>query len=258
MIRGIRRWSRRYRERMLDWPDCRNARDLGGLPTGDGQRIRTGALIRCDDLAYLTGEGVAAVRAAGVSRIVDLRGTAEVAALPSPFRDDHRYRWIPMIDEDADRRRDPVAEATQLGTYRASARRNAHRIVAALRAVVEAPPGAVAVHCAAGKDRTGMVVAIALTAAGVPPDVVALDYARTAECLRERHEAELAALPPGPERETLRHWQGARPETILGMLAHIEDRYGGVPAYLTRHGLTPGELAALRVRLRDGLSGHTA
>ena len=94
-----------------------------------------------------------------------------------------------------------------------------------------------------------MVVAIALTAAGVPADDVALDYARTAECLRERHEAELAALPPGDERETLRHWQGARPGTILGMLSHIDDRYGSVPAYLAANGMAPGQIDALRVRL---------
>jgi len=55
----------------LDWPDCHNARDLGGLRTADGQTVRRRALIRSDRLDRLTEAGVAAVRAHGVS-IIDL------------------------------------------------------------------------------------------------------------------------------------------------------------------------------------------
>jgi len=210
---------------VLDWPDCRNVRDLGGVPTGDGGRIRSGALIRADDLANLTAAGVAAVDAAGVRRVIDLRGRAEIALLPSPFADDERYRWRPFIDEVADRERDPVAEATLLATYRGSVERNARNIVAGLRAVAGAPPdGGVVVHCAAGKDRTGVLVALALSVAGVAPDEIAADYARTVEC---------------------------RPETILGTLELVTERYGDVPAYLARHGMAPAEIEALRDRLRE-------
>jgi len=237
---------------VLDWPDCRNARDLGGLRTTDGGRIRHGALIRADDLAHLTAEGVAAVRAAGVVRVVDLRGTAEVATLPGPFAGDTRYRWLPYIDEEADQRRDPVAEATVLATYRGGLGRHGRNIVAALRAVLDAPPGAVVVHCAAGKDRTGIVVALALTVAGVGPGEVATDYTLSARNLRARFAERLAALPAGAEREALlREQQSCRPETILGALGHLTDRYGGVPAYFARHGMTADELAALRRRLRE-------
>ena len=166
---------------MLDWPDCRNVRDVGGLPTTDGGRIRYGVLIRADDLAHLTAEGLDAFRAAGVRRVIDLRGTVEVAELPSPFADDPAYRWLPFIDEEADRLRDVEAEATVLATYRGSLTRNAANIIAGLRAFVEAPPGAVVVHCSAGKDRTGMLVALALTVAGVAAQDVAADYAATAD-----------------------------------------------------------------------------
>ena len=209
---------------MLDWPDCRNVRDLGGVPTVDGARIRPGALIRADDLANLTAEGRAAVRAAGVQRVIDLRGRAETERLPSPFAGDDRYRWLPFIDEVADRQRDPVAESTLLATYRGSVERNAHNIVAGLRAVADAPAGGVVVHCSAGKDRTGVLIALALSVAGVAPDEIAADYVRTAECL---------------------------PDTILGTLELVTERYGDVPGYLTRHGMTPAQIDALRARLRE-------
>jgi protein tyrosine/serine phosphatase len=211
---------------VLDWPDCRNVRDLGGVPTGDGTRVRYGALIRADDLAHLTAEGRAAVQAAGVHRIVDLRGQAETARLPSPFADDGCYRWLPFIDEVADRQRDPVVEATLLATYRGSIERNARNIVAGLRAVADAPAGGVVVHCSAGKDRTGVIVALALAVAGVAPEDIAADY----------------ACPAGELRD---------PEAILGMLELVTERYGDVPRYLARHGMSGAEIGALRARLRD-------
>lgn len=215
--------------RVLVWPDCRNVRDVGGLPTTDGGRIRYGVLIRADDLAHLTAEGLDAFRAAGVRRVIDLRGTVEVAELPSPFADDPAYRWLPFIDEAADRLRDAEAEATVLATYRGSVNRNAANIIAGLRAFVEAPPGAVVVHCSAGKDRTGMLVALALTVAGVAAQDVAADYAATADL------------------------NGCTPETMLGLLEHIAAEYGGVAEYLVRHGMAAAEVTALRDRLRDSL-----
>jgi protein tyrosine/serine phosphatase len=74
--------------RDLDWPDCQNVRDLGGLPTADGGRIRSGALIRADSLQFLSADGVDAVRRAGVSRVLDLRADSEVGMFPTPFTND--------------------------------------------------------------------------------------------------------------------------------------------------------------------------
>ena len=83
--------------RRLSWPDCRNARDLGGLPTESGGRIRTGALVRADNLTRLTPAGIAAVHRLGVRRIIDLRSADEVAARwRSPRRKPHWPRRLGM------------------------------------------------------------------------------------------------------------------------------------------------------------------
>jgi protein tyrosine/serine phosphatase len=236
--------------RRLHWPDCRNCRDLGGLPTSDGRRIRAGALIRSDSLDRLTPEGVRALRDRGVRRIVDLRSPEEAAAYPGPFVADPAYRLVPLVDPtNADE--DWTARDTLSAIYRASVEVNAPFIAACVAAIADSPAGTVVVHCYAGKDRTGLTVALALTVAGVPADVIAADYAYTAVCLREVHETRLATVTDPVERLALAEKMSSRPETILDTLAHVADRYGDVVGYLRTHGLTTVALADLRNRLRD-------
>ena len=243
--------ARLLADRRLRWPGCHNVRDLGGLPTGDGGRIRRGALVRTDDLHGLTAEGLAALREYGVSRVLDLRNRVERAEEPSPLRDDSRYLATPFIDEEAERHRDPSTEPTLASIYLGSVERNGRTIAAAVAAFAAAPEGAVVVHCHAGKDRTGMFVALVLRLAGVAIDDIAADYALTAECLRERYDAELAAAPPA-ERERLRDRQSSDPDTIARMLDAVERRHGDVAAYLAAYGLTAGQIGAARARLLAG------
>lgn len=232
----------------LDWPECYNARDLGGLRSTEGRAVRTGALIRSDRLDRLTGAGVAAVRAYGVSRIVDLRSAAEVSRHPGPFAADPVYRHVPFIDEQADLRRDRIAEATLVATYLGGLRRNRARIGAGLAAVIGAPPGGVLVHCAAGKDRTGILVALVLHAIGVPDEAIAEEYALTAELMAGCFAAELAGVDE-TRRAALIEVQSARPETILAVLSFVRDRYGGTQRYLAGAGVSAPRLATLRDRL---------
>ncbi|MGR6317857.1 tyrosine-protein phosphatase [Micromonospora soli] len=199
---------------ILDWPDCRNARDLGGTRTADGRRIRPAALLRSDGHDLLTAAAVQAVRG-GVSRVVDLRWARECERRPSPFAGTDLYRHAPMLNEVLDYVPPPDSYAPMLDHNRA-------RIAAAFRVVVEAPPGGVVVHCHAGKDRTGVLVALLLAVAGVSPDSIADDYAATDGCARE---------------------------TMLTTLAHLDQRYGGAASYLDGAGVEPGLVRAARTRL---------
>jgi protein-tyrosine phosphatase len=230
--------------RHLDWPGLANVRDLGGLPTHDGATVRDGALIRADSLTHLDEEAVGLVERAGVSRIVDLRRPAESDQV-HPFADDETYVNLP-VEDPADRK---DFGDTMLSIYLALLDARPDLFAAAVGAIADAPPGAVVVHCAAGKDRTGLVVGMALTLVGVSPELVAADYALTESRLAHLVEGYLDRLPDQSRREVVREQSATPAATMRAVLDHLERTYGGAEAYLRTGGLTGAQVTALRARL---------
>jgi protein-tyrosine phosphatase len=231
-------------DRHLDWPNCRNARDLGGLPTADGGFVRTGALIRSDCLQFLSEEGVAAVRSTGVGRIIDLRTAAEVSAFPTPFTDDALGLHVPVQDWD-----DPQDHTTIVESCNLMLDLHPDRFAAALRAIAEAPDGPVIIHCYGGKDRTGIVAALALIIAGVPEDEIVADYALTQSRLAGMLAEQLAAEPDESLHPQMIEYRDTRPASLTAILRHLDTKYGGPIAYLHQGGLTESDRETLRVRL---------
>ncbi|WP_020580080.1 tyrosine-protein phosphatase [Actinopolymorpha alba] len=227
------------------WPNCLNVRDLGGLPTSDGRQISAGALIRSDNLTRLTEAGVKAVREAFVSRIVDVRSPQECAAYPSPFTNDPIHHNMPL-SKPGDTY-DPTLSIDQ--DYIVMLDRNPDLLAAAVGAIADAPPGGVVVHCHAGKDRAGNVVALALSLAGVGAESVAADYAILDDRMRNHFDEQLALINDPTERSQLAESFTARPETMLAVLKHLDDRYGGVEPYLRLGGLSDNQVNALKARL---------
>lgn len=223
-------------------------RDLGGLPVDRGGLIRSGALIRSDSLDRLDPDGILAFAEHKVSLILDLRGLEEATMRPHPFADDPRYRLVPMIDPRRERTRDRSVERTLGMIYTSSLDRNARCIVDGVSAIADAPPGGVVVHCAVGKDRTGMIVALVLSALGVPEKEIAEDYALSAECLREEFDEVIATLD-GQERVRVAERMSSRRETILELLEYAREHYGGAEGYLLAHGLGSDRLGRLKERL---------
>jgi protein-tyrosine phosphatase len=233
----------------LDWPNCLNARDVGGLPTTDGGRIRERALVRTDSHHRLTPEGIAAVHAYGVSRIIDLRRERECEVSPSPFAGDGvLYRSIPVQNP-----ADPDHETLTLADiYITMLDLRPKLFTAAVAAIADAPPGGVVVHCAGGKDRTGVVVAMALQVAGVDDESIAADYALTEARLAEDSAAFLEGVADLALRENYRRLQPTPPSNMRQVLDHLDQRYGGVASYLEAGGMSSAQVATLRNRLREG------
>jgi protein-tyrosine phosphatase len=242
-----REWTR-----LLEWEGCLNARDLGGYETEDGRETRWGTVVRSDSPAALTQAGRAALAGYGVRAIVDLRLPAELADDPNPFAEpgDHgiAYTNVSFIDPAA---APPDAVSTLAEDYLQMLDRYRQGVAEAMAAIARAPEGAVLIHCAAGKDRTGLISALLLGLVDVPADTIAADYAMTAELLRPRERRWLESLLPEEraEREAMLARYAPTAEVMLAVLEGLEERYGGVEPYLRSTGLSQDDLDRLRDRL---------
>lgn len=233
-----------YEPTHLEWPGLSNVRDLVGMPTTDGGQIAPAALIRADSLDKLVQEARELVREAGVSRIVDLRRTGEFRRA-HPFADDTTYVSVPVQDPaDSDNSHLTLAEI-----YLTMLDLRPELFAEAVAAIADAPDGGVVVHCAAGKDRTGMVVAMALSVAGVAPEVIAADYALTEARLADADRAYLERVTDPDTREIMRALQATPASNMTTVLDHLNTRYGGAEAYLRSGGMTTDQLERLRSRL---------
>jgi protein tyrosine/serine phosphatase len=238
--------------RALSWDACLNVRDLGGLTTQDGRRVRHGALIRSDQLCRLSEGGRASLLAHGVRTVIDLRTPAEAEQDPDPIWHEHGvdYVLIPQQDQEFWRSIDPVARTRSERDALVIDRRAEH-IVTMARAVARAMPGGVLIHCLAGKDRTGIAVALLLGLVGVPDAQIAADYALSEAALAAELAAALAVAPDDDARARLVRSYDARGETMLATLAHLRTRHGGAKAYLTRAGLSNADIERIHARLLD-------
>jgi protein-tyrosine phosphatase len=234
-------------------PGTYNFRDVGGLPARDGE-VRRGVLFRSDGLHRLGDAGRDELRRLGVGVIIDLRDENEARLMPDDIAGlDVRVRRLPVFEGSGASQGERGISLEAL--YHRIVTRHAPIVVDALRALPEAGDRAVVVHCTAGKDRTGIVVALALLAAGVDRDAVVTDYALTETHLAGEWLEEMVALigrygiPDTPELRTL--MGGSPREAIDGVVETIEREHGSVREYLLASGLGLGELAALEHLLID-------
>lgn len=244
----------RQMERLIDLPGCNNFRDLGGYPARDGTRVRWRLLFRSDALHRLTPAGVdRVVDELGIGAIVDLRSTGEIGVDGRGRLQDRspRYYHVPLFDGALPEEPDRAKSYTLADRYFLMVEHRKGAIARVLNALLEASTPVV-YHCAAGKDRTGVISAILLGLLGVRDEIIAADYAATQDNLdaivdrlteSEGYREVLEKLPA----DTLH----AEPETIFSLLHQLRDRYGCVRDYVRDIGLSSADIARLEARLLE-------
>jgi protein-tyrosine phosphatase len=243
-------WNRSMhaQSRLLNFPSLLNARDLGGYPTVDGQQTRWRSLLRADDLAQLTTEGIQALEDFGIETVVDLRWPEEIELNPTPVTRELRhvrYEPISLLTPTAAQWSRLSKDCPKEQFKCAVLEHTRAELRQVLQVIAGASPGPLLFHCIAGKDRTGLIAALLLALADVRADAIAADYAASTGHLRDGWLQRYTTSDPQEILEAVR----CPEEGVHNMLGYLEQR-GGVHAYLQQIGMTRKEIALLRARLR--------
>lgn len=250
----------------------RNFRDVGGLPTEDGRRVAPGRLFRSGHLAHATEEDAAFLASLGLHTIFDFRNEAdkklegEDVELPGvrnvnlPLTDPAHGAefWTMVRDGDLDQLRSILANGKaanrMIESYRSIIKERTPEHSRVLHAMAEDSVPAL-MHCAAGKDRAGLSIAITLLALGVEREAIVADYLKSNAPHRRYkvRRSSSASSAYSPEvMELLSPLFDARAEYLAAAFKTIEETWGGVDTYLEQ-GLrvTPETRERLRERFLD-------
>lgn len=237
-------------DRVIPFSRVFNFRDLGGVPARDGRTVRWRRLFRSDTLSGLSEDDREAFGSLGVRTVVDLRRPSEVekhGRVPEWDGLEHRnivlehQEWTDKPYRDGD---DPMRYLAD--RYRELVEEASDGIATAVGLIADERTAPVVVHCMAGKDRTGVLIALTLSLLGVPDDEIDAEYQlstagneRFIEWYRANGNPDAVMVP----------WFRSWPGTMRTFLSELRERHGSVERYLTGAGLAPDAIPALREHL---------
>ena len=224
-----------------------NLREVGGYPTADGGMVRWRTLFRSDALHRLDESGTAAIAALGLRTIVDLRTQMEVDVAPSALAGVMaRTTHISLLTGDLQ------ALPLELdAVYRYIIDACGKTVGEAIKLLCAPEAFPALVHCSAGKDRTGIVIALILAVLGVPDEVIAADYGLSGGYLDQENTPAIGQVKAstGLGESLTNELLASPPALIVRVLAQVRAFWGSVDEYLLDHGLTAADLASLRAAL---------
>jgi protein-tyrosine phosphatase len=243
-------------DRWLALEGLDNVRDVGGLPLRDGGQTRPGVLLRSASLHYLTpGDVEHLVDVLGLKLVLDLRTGREVDrdGPTAVARAGVETVWLSFLAEDGE----PLPEADDdldpmVHNYLGYLSQRGENVVQAVRRLAAPDAGPALVHCAAGKDRTGMLVALVLDAVGVQRSAVLADYMLSAEQVPAMFRRWTTAAGEPMPADLTPHLP--RAEVMATVLARLDAEHGtgdvgGAAGWLRANGLDVADLDRLRGRL---------
>jgi len=254
--------------RHIDFDEIQNFRDFGGYATASGRPLRSGRLYRSANHSRATDLDLARLRELGIAVVVDLRQPREREREPS-------RRWegfAAAVIENHESEQHPDWESAARAAPELTAEwffqdalafygrtpfepRYVDLFSRYFRTLAETD-GAVVVHCAAGKDRTGMICALTHHLAGVGRDDLVADYLLTNDESRLARKIEVVtpwfekAFGRRPSDDALRVLVSVQPEYLANAFAVMEARHGSIDGYLEA---VLGVDAAMRERIHERL-----
>lgn len=231
-----------------------NFRDLGGLPAAGGKRVVARRVFRADRLSRLTAADAALLAGFGITRVFDLRSSAELAVdgIGTFSADADRHRHVPLVQV-ALSAGDPTIDWTKVNLqdrYLEMLREGGTVIRTILEHIAAQDGYGTVFHCTGGKDRTGVLAAVLLRVLGVPDEVIVEDYAVSERYLdpvvrlyRDTLEAE------GFDPAAILYLCGSPPQRMCDMLAGIDATWGSIERYLETIGVAAQTVTVLRQRL---------
>ena len=239
--------------RRLDLEGAYNVRDLGGYETMDGGRTRWRTFLRADSLHRLTPAAQERLVSYGVHSVIDLRRSDEAKAEPNVFdgSPEVEYRWRNMTGDsfvDPYRDRDSPPRFEQ---YKNILDKRIAQIGETIALLAAPASGTTLFHCAGGQDRTGMIAALLLGVAGVPPQTIAEDYTLTAQYYVDLFLGKDAPPDVNPADYTVEAYRRRQcpPEAMLRTVEYLAHRYGSVEGYVRAAGVSGLEIERLRAAL---------
>lgn len=229
-----------------------NMRDLGGYITKDDDIVKHKTLIRSGNLDKLPETSQNTLLDYGIQTIIDVRDEWEAENYPNPFvsYDEVKYYNLPLIGDALSN-----DEGFQVDTrdyvhlnelYIKYIDRCQPQIGQIISTVSDSEMGIV-IHCHAGKDRTGIIVALILSVIGIKDDEIANDYALSNQNIQHLiSEWRAYEKSKGYDMEQFERNNSSLPETIIETLGHIRENYGSVGDYLRRCGLSKEQLSCLK------------
>jgi protein-tyrosine phosphatase len=246
-------------EREIPLDGTVNFRDIGGYRTSDGRYTAWGKVYRAGELHDLTEADLQRLTNLNLQTSCDLRSEEEMEAAPDKLPPGVRYVPLPVQMRERRSRqvrslmtyRNRMDEAMIDAYTRVGIDNNPDVFGGVFKRIADADQLPLVVHCTAGKDRTGITVALLLSVLGVPDETILADYSLSNTYFETFRAVGEKAITPlkrvGINADTIQPFFTANPAVMAATLAHVREKYGSAEGYLTTQGgVTPGEMKRVR------------
>lgn len=250
--------------RLQDYP---NFRDIGGMAAGALGRLRHGLVFRAEAVLNPGPDDAALLHASAIRNVFDLRSSAECIRAPNQFWAGQGAECIGMdliasLDATSNpwaaMREDPSADGADkamLALYRGLPQAALDHAPILLGRIADGGVP-VLVHCTAGKDRTGFMIALLLAALGVEQETILEDYmlsasSKTAAAREATRAMVVNHLDRAMPEDALDTVMGVRPAYLAASFAAIDTQFGGIDSYLVRLGIDAVRREAMRSQMLE-------